>query len=68
MKIFILLELLDLRFFQDGKQGKCGHTRKILFVIGTICPDEFGRVTGHPPAPYEKGSGLIITTSPLPLL
>ena len=34
-------------------------------MLGTICPEEFSCVTGHPPAPYTNKSGLILMTSPL---
>ena len=67
----ILIFTLGLKaifeLFSGRQAGQVWPHLKILLVIGTICPDEFGCVTGIP-VPYNKGSGPIIMTSPLPLL
>ena len=53
--------------FKEWQAGQVWPHLQISLVIGTICPDEFGCVTGIP-APYKNSSGLIISTSPLLLL
>ena len=65
--VFIFSVHHKKHYFSKCKQGKCGHTRKFCLSSGQIVPRNLVASQGIP-VPYEKGSGLIITTSPLPLL